>query len=196
MPIKLLRKLEEKARVINYAEVAKDSSNVLERCEYTFRVFETIKKQLEDLAPTIEQLKGIHNGMKRAAPIAAQHKEIWKVQCQNEEIGKDEFIAKAAVVDKCVQSIMDAAVKQHDELLMTAGKADGLYASADQALKQIEVYLTNLKSQEQFMKANPDLFANGGNGKKDTMAGNTVVTDAPVSPKNLKAKKQKVKTAN
>jgi hypothetical protein len=162
--MKLIKDLDAKAKKLDYEKQAADDPRTVERCEYTMRIYTVLREQLEQLAPNIEQLKGLVKGFQLAQTIVGQHKELFKKEYEAERLTKDDFREKCAVVDACIESLTGAYQDRKEELYRSAGKADGVYSSAIQALEHVEKYLLNLEQQRRFMDDNPT-FADKSNGE-------------------------------
>lgn len=151
MSNKIVETITERKTRLRWEERTTDAPHVRERCEYSLRIFDQIVRQISEAIPTIDQLKGMGRGLEVSAQIVGQHRELFKQKFQKEEIDKEECAANIAIVNACVQSVLDAHSKQRDELLKTAGKVDGMLQVAVSTIEQVESYLQNLDSQRRFM---------------------------------------------
>lgn len=174
MSSKIVDNIVERKTKLRWEERTADAPHVRERCEYSLRIFDRIVSQIEEAVPTLDQLKGLGRGLELSAQIVGQHREILKEKFNREEIEKEECADKIALVNACVQSVLDAHSKQRDELLRTAGKLDGMLQVATSTLEQVEGYLQNLDSQRRFMA--------------DDDAVPAPAVDAPKAAKRRKAK--------
>lgn len=152
MPFKLLRKLEQEAREVDWRGATKNAETVAARCEVAWQTFERTKAVIEAAAPTVEQLKGVVKGMEVAGQIVAQYKAILQARAKEEKITKEEFLEKAAVIDEALRGLAEGRDKQREELIRAAGKIDGIYSSAQETLAQIRDYLSNLARQERMLE--------------------------------------------
>jgi hypothetical protein len=203
MPYRLLSKLLEAESAVNFKALAKDAPHVLERCEVTMLLFKKYKGQIQELAPSLEQLKGLVKGFELATEIAGQHKKILQEACKKQEMSKEEFLDKAQLVDAVCQSLKEGAENRKEELLKAAGRIEGMFTSAMGALEQIRGFLQNLETQRAFMEANPDMFGkeaegegDGGNGKSEmqvvvppTEEKRPTATEAPKRRKKAKGQR-------
>ena len=164
MPMKLIKDLNSRSQKLDFVNQAKDDPRTIERCEYTMRIYTVLKEQLDQIAPTIEQLKGLVKGFELAQAIVGQHKELFKKEYEAEKLTKDEFRDKCTIVDACIESLSGAHQNRKEELYRAAGKADGIYLSANSALEHVEKYLLNLEQQRRFME-DDSITEDKGNGK-------------------------------
>ena len=158
MPTHLIKNLRAKAKEIDYKAKTKDNDVVRARCDLLFDMYTDMVSQLEKSVPDIGILKGRVGGLRLAVDAVKQHKEIYKQECKDKKISKDEFAMRAQIVDRCMQSVSDAANQQREELLQVAGKAEGFAGAAGNILGKIKENVDNMLRQADFIDENKELF--------------------------------------
>lgn len=169
MPHELLKHLDERAaRVVHFRDTLKDVPAYLERAETSFRLFKTLRDKVFEEAPRLYETKGILAGLRRAPTLVQVHKDRVKKLIEDEkiapEVGKP-TLKELAALDV---TLMVDAEQRKDELTRLAGKLDGYYAAALEALDAIDVTLGQLVHSKSIEEDEEDWSGRGtANGQRE-----------------------------
>lgn len=158
MPFKLIQKLEEEQGKIQYEEATKDAANVRYKCDAAMASYRRLRDAIKELAPLVEQTKGLAKGMELSVPIVNQFKVLVRSSYEKEELDKETASAQIQLLVKVELALVDSARQKKDELIRAAGKVDGIYEAALKNLEQVRDYLQGHARQVRFMEERPHLF--------------------------------------
>ena len=141
-----------RAAVVNKLATVADATFVA-KCEAMLIGFDELAQSVRELAPNVEQLKGMAKGLSLAIPMVAQHVELLKGKLPDLE--QAELLRFGLqVVQDCKQSVSDGWRKQQEEMVRTLGRFDGGVNGALAVLRKIEQLITH---HEQMLQAEAEL---------------------------------------
>lgn len=163
---KQLQKLEQRVNQVQtrYLDETKDDESLRRSCDLVYSMCVELLDQVIEMAPGVEQHRGMCNGMRLVRDGALTVvKEKYRQRCMKEEISKEAWHGLASLCDEHLNGAQDMFHQQREAFVQYAGKVEGFKGSVIKHLERIEKMLDNKRKKEE----TPDIPED----KMDRMAG-------------------------
>lgn len=132
-----------KARAVVAEKLATiPDASLVARCEALLLGLDDLISATREIAPSVEQLKGMTKGLQVAAPMVMQHMNLLKEKYPDPEQRDLLRLSRDAVVG-CHASVEGGWRAQREEMVKTMGRFDGAVNSSIAILRKIEGYVDN-----------------------------------------------------
>lgn len=148
MPTKAFLKLKDREYQVQWRTVLADDQTGLAQAEAHYKMYNKYVELLGNIAPNMEQLKGMIKGLGMAREIVGQHKVIWKEQAHQEKISVKQAKVRIKHLSNYQLSVKDSEQKFKDELERLIGKTQAIANAANDTLGEIVLLVEDWKARK------------------------------------------------
>lgn len=153
----VIDKLDEAKEVVVKKLATISDAPLVAKCEAMLISFDELRAGVRQMAPNVEQLKGMTTGLKTACPVVQQHIKLLQQKYADPNQG-DLLKMCVEVVAGCYGSVEGSWRAQREEMVRMMGKFDGGVTSCMSVIKTVEGYITNhlrLLEEEKELASDP-----------------------------------------
>lgn len=149
MPLSKIIHLDEReAEFRGFEDLLEEFPIMLERASSAYRTFIRARDKMLELTSVVYELKGIVAGLALCIPEIVTEQEITRKKIEGEKIDEDIGKDMISALSRAAKLVTEKRRKNYEELKKAAGRLEGFYWSAEDALNELERAVKSLDEEE------------------------------------------------